>query len=125
MTVVSAQCAAGCRYGSTICAGPEYFCQLARDESLHRSIWAHRQVPMHEINLATGHHPLDMDIVTGYLHTIQDLGERLEPIELEYWISTDQDTGVFRRGYTLTDGRHRFVAHLIAGLPTIWSRIKP
>jgi hypothetical protein len=62
-------------------------------------------VPLHLIVLPTGHHPLDVGIVLAN-HFRLMLRQQLEPVTVE---------PLPDGRYVLNDGRHRYVAYLMAG----------
>jgi hypothetical protein len=72
---------------------------------------------MHEIVLPTGHHPLDVGLVEAYRAALLAGGSTF-PVELDEHCYCDEWGGE-RWLYVLTDGRHRFAGHLLAGLDQI------
>lgn len=69
------------------------------------------RVPMHDIVLATGHHPLDAELVSQLAaDLVADLEFDTLPVRV---LATNGDR------FALLDGRHRFAANLIAGRPDL------
>jgi hypothetical protein len=71
-------------------------------------------LPLHEVLLATGHHPLHAEVVGRHVGALAT-GRPLPPIEVER-----RPDGLF----VLTDGRHRFAACLLAGVRTVPATVK-